>query len=136
MSLLLLFSPSGGPLPPSIELHDLSGIIRLGPFRHCLANGSTNTVTLKGLRNNPTRSFPINATVVLTAVLDESGAEVTDTQGIAMSYVGGTGAKSLYRCAIPHSVALTAGPATVRVTATDAGGNVHTFDHPCTVIAG
>ena len=125
---------AGTPLAP--ETADLSGIIRLGPRRHVLVPDSTNTVTLLGLRNKAAKLYPVDATVVVTAVLDASGAIVAGTQEIAMPYIAGVGPKSVYRGVIPHYIALVAGPATVRVTATDSIGNVHTFDHPCTVVAG
>lgn len=99
-----------------------------------LVIASTNTVTLKGLKDIITGLYPVNATVVLTALLDTAGATVAGTANISMPYVSGTGRSTIYRGVIPHTVTLVAGSYTARVTVTDASGNVRRFD--LAVIAG
>ena len=135
----MLFAASSGSAAsagPSTEVAGLTGLVSVGPLRGRITLDSTNTVSLKGLEMEISRAFPIDATVVLSAVLTAAGAVVTGTQNIPMAYVGGTGRKTLYRGVIPHSVPFIAGQCTVRVTATDATGDVRVFNRVLPAMAG
>jgi hypothetical protein len=89
--------------------------------------GSTNVVELTGLRDEVTDTYPTDATVVLDLLTTRADA-VPGATGIPLAHVGGTsGAGSIYRGFVPHTVALVPGPYVERITATDAGGNVRVF---------
>ena len=138
MNLLLLFNQraAAAPIVVSTETAGLTGTIIVAPLNNGLALSSTNTVTLKGLRNDVTKLYPIDATVVFTALLDATGALVLGTQNISMPYISGIGRKSLYRCGIPHTVVLAPGTYTARVTATDTTGDVRVLNRACVAKAG
>lgn len=97
--------------------------------------GSTNALSITGLRVTVGGTYPITATIVVS-LLDSTGATVTGAGGLACAYVSGTGKNSLYAGAIPSTVALVEGDSyTARVTATS-GVNVRRFDIPCVAEAG
>lgn len=107
----------------------LSATITDHPMSNTLVVGSTNTVSLKGLKNTETHDYLDDATVVLTGILDSTDTPVVGTANLAMPYISGVGRKVLYQGLIPHTVALVAGQQyTRRITATDALGNVRVFD--------
>lgn len=139
------FGPASGPVVVEVDALSastssaprLSATINTHPMSNKLTVGSTNTVALKGLRDDETRLYLNNATVVLTAIFDATLTPVPGTQNIAMPYISGVGRSILYRGAIPHTAALVADQTyTRRITATDAAGNVRVFDKVIVAEAG
>lgn len=117
----------------------LDATITNHPMGNKLIVGSTNTVSLKGLKNTETRPpvYLDDATVELTALFDANDIAVAGTENIPMPYISGVGHSVLYRGAIPHYVALVAGQSyTRRITATDTDDNVRVFDKVIVAEAG
>lgn len=89
--------------------------------------GSTNVVTLTALQDITTLAYPIDATVVGT-LLDIQGQPVSGVDPIAFAHVDGTiGAESVYRGMIPASAPIVPQLYKLRVTVTDAGGQISVF---------
>lgn len=139
------FGPSSGPavvedaaLSASTSSDArLDATITAHPMSNALIVGSTNTVSLKGLRDTETHLYLDDATVELTAILDSTDTPVAGTQNLPMPYISGVGRSILYRGAIPHTAALVAGETyTRRITAVDDDGNVRVFDKVITAKAG
>jgi hypothetical protein len=104
--------------------------------------GADNDVELgppngAALQDTTDGSYPINATVVGT-LYDARGTAVPNATAIPLAYVNGTtGANTLYRGVIPHTVTLIVGAAyEFRATATDASGNVRPFNLACIAVKG
>lgn len=115
----------------------LTATIQSEPMSNSLVVGSTNVVTVKGLKDVESGLYLDDATVILAALLDTAGATVTGTANIPMPYIGGTGRSVKYRGVIPHTVPLVAGATyTRRFSATDTNGDVRLFDRPITAEAG
>jgi hypothetical protein len=108
----------------------LTGTLTTLPVSNRLVVGSTNTVRLKGLKNNDERTYVgEDATVEIVEIRDSTGVAVVGTEGIAMEYVNGIGRNTLYRGVIPHTVPLVAGETYTRVvTAEDVDGNFRTWE--------
>ena len=102
-----------------------------------LTTGSTNLVELTGLQDTVTCSYPQDATVTAALAAPDT-TPVTGADNLTLAYVTPTtGAATLYRGAIPASVALVAGTIyTLTVTATDASGNKRVFTVSCTAVKG
>jgi hypothetical protein len=92
---------------------------------------STNNIRMRGFRDTNDNTYPTNAGVTMN-LTDASGAPVAGAQGIAMPYVSGTGQQTIYRGAVPHTVALAAGSYTAEVIAVVASGQ-RRFVKPITV---
>jgi hypothetical protein len=100
-----------------------------------LTIGSTNTVRLLEWEDTDDGSSTADWTVLLTAVLDASGAPIAGTTNIAMPFVDATTAHPrCYKGVIPSSVVLVAGACTSRITAT-IGSKVRRFDIPGSIVA-
>lgn len=98
--------------------------------------GSTNRIELSALQDTDTLAYPEDATVV-AALLDPAGTPVVGATAIAMPHVlGTTGSATTYRGTIPHSLSLSTGEYTARVTATTTAGEVRTLDIACRVQRG
>lgn len=102
-----------------------------------LVIGSTNLVELTGLQDTTNDSYPQDATVT-AALAAPNGTPVTGAESITLAYVTPTtGAATLYRGAIPASVALVAGWIyTLTVTAADTSGNTRVFNVQATAVKG
>lgn len=100
-----------------------------------LTIGSTNEVSLVGLldeskADGDALQYPTTATVTLTKIADAAGATVSGTTAIAMPYVYGLGAESVYRGIVPSTVTFVAGTYTATVTVL-LGTSVRIFTLSC-----
>lgn len=97
--------------------------------------GSTNAVRLLQPLDTDTGASPSTWTVILTAILDSAGANITGTTGISMPFVAASsGFPACYRGVVPSTASLVAGACTTRITATD-GVSIRRFDVPGTIVA-
>jgi hypothetical protein len=99
--------------------------------------GSTNLITLTGLKDTVTGDYPTDATVTATLYPSSSTTPVGGAENLVLAYVPTTtGAATQYRGVIPASVAATLliQPYLLIVTATDANNNVRVFYVPCSAV--
>jgi hypothetical protein len=92
---------------------------------------STNNIVGRGLRDKNDGSYPTNAAVTMN-LTDANGNPVAGATGIVMGYVSGTGPQTIYRGAVPHTVALAAGSYNAEVIAVFGAGQ-RRFVKPITV---
>jgi hypothetical protein len=99
---------------------------------------STNTVRLLEWEDTRTGLQPADWTVVLTAILDSAGTNITGTTNIAMPYVDPSpGFPACYEGVVPSTASLVAGACTTRITATavtPSGTAIRRFDVPGTIL--
>lgn len=89
--------------------------------------GSTNVIELTR-HNDAVTGLPLADSVVTFDLVDKDDQPVAGAQAVQMPYDAGPPAA--YRGVVNHTVALTPGPYTANVTATNAG-NVRRFPIDC-----
>ena len=94
---------------------------------------NTNNVWIDGLQNDISKAFVNNATCTIVEILDASGAQVSGTANISMTYKATSDGD--YYGALPYTVSLTEGAwYTVRARANDTDSNRGEWRRSCRAV--